>query len=700
MSTLYLRMAQRPPPNLLDLRQIMADRETVPTRRRFQRGPRLTRPAKRPRDWRGLRRETLKFVVAVLAVIAVWVVGRGLWQVWQQAHRAEGLARDAWVDIQTAGQALADKHPDQAQTSFAQAAALSQRAATQLDQLDGLHGQIVGHVPWLGHKFSAGQHVAKALGYIAQAGVTVSTYLTPEVLNQPGIQIDTTGVVTGSIGYLPPLIDHYSAWQSVIHESLAAVNELSYVRSQDVPTGDRAAFQVLDRVRPLISGQSNRLDPIVTVLTELLASPEPKDELIIMQNNDELRATGGFAGTYMLVQFSRGTFKILDAPGNGPYALTQQIPQTILPPQPLLALNPFWAFQDTNWFLDVPTSAATTLDFYQQARGFKPDGVIYLNPQLMESLLKITGPIRPQNYHVDITADNFVRATEQQVEFGYDKAVNNPKQFIIDLVPAMIEKMKTLPPGEGLRAALTAMAEADQQNLMIYSRSQALQSAVKQLGWDGAVPTVTGDSLAIVDTNLGGGKTDRIIRTDVKVQVVDDGSELQHTVSLVRHHAGKKNDALTGFINKDFIRVYAPSNAQFVSISGSTVPDAKFFFTPSAGATTPASVAKAEGQTLIDPQNGTRITHESGRTVFGAWSVVEPGEDQTVVFTYTTPRPTGNSWSLYWQHQPGAPTRDWRLSYQTANGHSIQSAPSGKVQGRTVTWSTTSDTNQLFEASY
>lgn len=691
-------MAEPHPPNLLDLRQVLADRQEASTRRRWSGRPgKLTRPSRQPRDWPGLRRETLKFVVAVLVMAGLFVAGRGGWQVWTDAHRAEVLGRQAWSVMQQAGQALTNKQPDQARKHFLQADTLSQQASRQLGDLDGLNGRLLRHIPVVSRRYATGQHLLSAEHRLAQAGATVSQYLTAETLSQPAIQIDTDGIITGAIGYLPPLIEHYAAWQSVIHNVLAALDDLSQVNSRDIPAAERGPFLVLDRVRPLISGSTNRLQPLAAVVSDLLASPEPKDVLVMIQNNDELRATGGFTGTFLLVEFSRGTFKILDAPGNGPYALTGQIPQTILPPQPLLALNPFWAFQDTNWFLDVPTSAHFALDFYRQARGFRPDGVIYVNPQLVENLLTITGPIRPAHYQVDITADNFIRATEQQVQFGYDKALNNPKQFIVDLIPAIIEKLRTLPVGQGLSTALTVIAQADQQNLMLFSQTKELQKNIELLGWDGGVRLTDGDSLVVVDTNLGGGKTDRVITERVKGEIVDDGTTLRHTVSLTRHHGGQSGDPLTGFINKDFIRVYAPANAQLISVTGLTIPDAKFFFTPAEGATAPTALLKAEGQVLVDPQNGTRITHESGRTVFGAWSVIKPGEKQTVVFTYTTPRPTGKTWSLLWQHQPGAPRRDWTVTYQAAKGRHIRSIiGGGKENGQKTTWSTNSDTDQLF----
>src|SRR5437762_2586346 len=83
-------------------------------------------------------------------------------------------------------------------------------------------------------------------------------------------------------------------------------------------------------VRPVLVGSPDHLKNLVNVLWTLLAPDESKEYLVIFENNDELRATGGFAGTFLLVKFDRGTFTILDAPGSGPFDLTAQTPQSSL----------------------------------------------------------------------------------------------------------------------------------------------------------------------------------------------------------------------------------------------------------------------------------------------------------------------------------------------------------------------------------
>lgn len=323
-------------------------------------------------------------------------------------------------------------------------------------------------------------------------------------------------------------------------------------------------------------------------------------------------------------------------------------------------------------------------------------------PGIMEDLLRVTGPIRPEKYQIDITADNFVAATEQQVQFRYDKALNNPKQFLIDLVPEMLTRLSHLNGPDAMRALALTLKRANQGDLLLYSGQPTMQQHIVELGWDGGIQPITDDGVAVVDTNLGGGKTDRVIDERVRVSVRVEGTLLYHDVIVTRTHHGTKGDILTGDTNRDFVRVYAPSTAQYIGITGSSVPP-KDFFQPAGPSTKPTKLlTEVEGQTLLDESTGIRLTNESGRKVFGAWSLLSPGETQSLTFTYTTPLTTGSlkQWKFDWQHQPGAPVRSWEMVFTAPHGQKITD---GTVGGqltngqRTLTWVTDSTTSRSFE---
>ncbi len=702
---------QKTDQNVLDLRQFVAERRAAAEqpRRRWSgfkvpkpSAPKLElhRPAFRPHDWVMFKREILKFglLVAVVGVVTGVIITAT--RVVAAKKSVSATATTGLSNLQDGLSALGQSNPEEAATHFSDAQKNFQQAKKELNAAVPLG---TGSLPGIGKQVTISRRLLTNAEQMADVGRRLSVLIPPDALQQPAVTIQSDGIVQGSVGVLSSLLDRRDDFVTIVNDAVKVISDVETINPQDAPSAIRNQLISSQRLFDGLIGGGDNLDHLTSFLLGLLAPKTSKEYLVVFQNNDEIRATGGFLGTFLLVKFEQGTFKILDAPGNGPFALSDVIAKNNVPPQPVSSIAPFWTFHDSNWFLDVPTSAKTMLNFYEQDRGFAPDGVIMLTPAVMEDLLRITGPLRPPKYQIDISAENFVAATEQQVQFGYDKALNNPKQFLIDLVPVMIEKISRLAGPDSLRALALTMKNANQGNFLFYSSDSAQQKAIEGLGWDGGILPVNGDYLAVVDENLGGGKTDRSIDEKVKSEVTLDGAFLKHVVSVTRKHNGKVGDKLTGDTNKDFMRVYAPLDAQFIGISGATIPDANFYQASPATAKLPALLKETEGQTLVDQTNGYRITHESGRMVMGAWSMLKPGDSQTLVFTYTTPAPTTGTWNLTWQHQPGAPIRQWATVFNLPSGKKMTAASAGgKLSGnqRTVTFTSNSLLSRSFSATY
>lgn len=700
----------RPDPNVLDLRQLVAERRLAAEQHRrswpskISRPKRwssnLSRPARPRRDWISFRRELIKFGVVLVLVGLVSAVAVGATKLVSAKDSVESGATKGLASLQAGLAAIGRSQPDEATAHFTDASETLAKAETQLssavpsyaDRLPGFGGQIGTSRTLL--------HNAKQL---ADIGRRLSAILPHDATPQPAVTIQSNGIIQGSIGVLTPILAQRDEFVSVVKDTVQVIDSLGQVKPSEVPGGIRDRFTGWQRLLVGLVGSGDTLDNLTNTLIALLAPEQAREYLVVFQNNDELRPTGGFPGTFLLVKFEQGTFKILDAPGNGPYALSDEIAKKNLPPQPILSIVSFWTFHDANWYLDVPTSARTMLDFYAQDRGFTPDGIIFMTPGVMEDLLRITGPVRPDKYQVDITAENFVAATEQQVQFGYDKALNNPKQFLIDLVPTMLTKLSQVSGPDALRAIALTLKRANQGDILMYSGQDDMQTTIANLGWDGALLPVNNDYLAVVDTNLGGEKTDRKLDEQVRTVVTLDNGLLRHEVTIKRTNNGIAGDKLSGHPNRSFVRVYASPEAQFIGVSGATVPDENFFMEPAVTAKISADLVKNEGQTLYDQINGIRITNESGRKVFGAWSVVDPGQTQILTFTYTTPAPTSGVWKLDWQHQPGAPLRTWEVEYNVPKPKKITvlSTNGTLSQGnRRVTFTSDSTINRSFSVSY
>jgi hypothetical protein len=127
------------------------------------------------------------------------------------------------------------------------------------------------------------------------------------------------------------------------------------------------------------------------VVLELLGSRQDRQYLVMFQNNRELRPTGGFIGSFALVDVSRGEVRkvLVDTI----YNPDGQLKDFLIPPVPLQKITDRWFARDANWFADFRTSASKVAHLFERSGGPTVDGVLAITPVLLEDLLRLTGPI-------------------------------------------------------------------------------------------------------------------------------------------------------------------------------------------------------------------------------------------------------------------------------------------------------------------
>jgi hypothetical protein len=316
----------------------------------------------------------------------------------------------------------------------------------------------------------------------------------------------------------------------------------------------------------------------------------------------------------------------------------------VTPPQPLTLINDRWEFHDANWMPDFPSSAQKLMEFYEKSGGPTVDGVIAINATLMPKLLEITGPIEMPEYERIIDSENFMFETQKIVEFEYenyqqgDSTQETPKQFIGDLAPKILEILKNSQPDALLGVIDLISSSLNEKDVIMYMRDNEMQSNIQTLNWSGELKNTQGDYLMIVDSNLGGGKTDTVIKQDISVdvEIQDDGSII-NTVKITKQHTGLASAMFEGVNNVDYIRLYVPRGSELIQASGFEIPDENLFKTSDQLLTADPDMLLWTDSFTKDEISETDIWNELGKTVFGNWIQTKPGETETVSFTYRLP---------------------------------------------------------------
>ncbi len=417
-----------------------------------------------------------------------------------------------------------------------------------------------------------------------------------------------------------------------------AANAVSMLSAEALPEEYRATIDMAKVELPRLVTTIEEASNIAGFLALMLGSEEPRRYLLVFQNNSELRPTGGFIGSFALLDVDRGEIKNLEIPGGGSYDLQGQMTAKIAAPKPLRLVSPDWYFHDANWSPDFPTSARRLSWFYEKSGGPTVDGVIAINASVMERLLDVIGPIEMAKYDVTLDAENFVAETQREVELDYDREENKPKQILADMAPKILTRVMDADRDSYIDLARALGAALSAKEIQLWFRNAEMQNQAIDLGWTGQMLPASGDYLQVVHTNIAGQKTDRMMHERIThdVKVLADGSAIV-TLKIKRTHNGMPGESLVGVRNVDYLRVYVPLGSQLVEAEGFEIPDPKLFQLPDPEYTPDPIIALQEQREILDRRSGTRTFVENGKTVFANWVQTDPSESSEVKLIYQLP---------------------------------------------------------------
>ncbi|MFH1252982.1 MAG: DUF4012 domain-containing protein [Candidatus Uhrbacteria bacterium] len=516
--------------------------------------------------------------------------------------------------------------------SFASAEKVFSQAQTMLDGLSTTASLLLSVIPSTRTPYKSGQHLIAAGENMAVAGKKISEGL----LAMQNGNLDNTGK-------LEILAQTFAAALSPLNE---ANNHLQKVEVTVLPSEYQTQFSQLQNSLPTLIATAEEATSFSQTLSQLLGADGKKRYLLLFQNNMEIRPTGGFLGSFALLDVSHGEVANLEIPQGGSYDLQGSLKKNYISPLPLQLISARWEFQDANWFPDFPTSARQVLNFYNESGGPTVDGVVAINASFVSSLLSLLGPVDMPDYDKTIDDENFLFETQKIVEYDYvnyqktDTARKeaSPKAFIGDLAATLLGKVKDLDVSTLLKVVDAGRRGLDQKDVQLYFTDENLEKMIRTFNWSGEMKSADQDFLMIVNSNLGGGKTDGVIeeRANLSVTVQNDG-RIINTLTITRNHQGFSGAMFTGVNNVDYLRVYVPKGSQLISATGFSIPDASLFEIPDENWEVNHEISAIEETTTVDETSGTMIAEENGKTSFGNWVQTKPGESSVVTFVYELP---------------------------------------------------------------
>ena len=493
---------------------------------------------------------------------------------------------------------------------------------------------------------------------------------------------------------LAALRDEGQVFDSLQEHVAASRAARAQIRGASFATPLGKVLQKLDQYLPL-------LDTAVAaapMLPAVLGDDRPRSYLLLAQNSDELRATGGFISSVGVVTVTHGQVSGLTLRDS--YLVDDiTIPHPV-PPEPMIRIMDIGVLllRDVNWWPDFPTTAALAMQMWRQDQQQLLDGVIAVDIEGVRLLIEGVGPLVVEGEAQAVDGSNLVNLLRQrwgEMPTGTTEEIAKwwlgRKDFFAPLAKAAIARVQGgMGAQDALRLARALQTAIAGHHILVYSPDPSLRMVLADVGIDGAVLPAKGDYLMVVDTNMGYNKANAHIEQSVSyaVELSGGGPTQAHLAIRYFHKGTERLDAcvygsvygrnyadLMERCYWDYVRVYAPLGA---------LPVLK-------DATPPLDLGR-----------------DGDKETLATFFVVAPGEEHTVALDYALPSivdvlPNGNRvYTLLVQKQAGAPSMPVRISVTLPSGARLHNAePAALVAaGRVITFELMLDRDQEVRIEY
>lgn len=602
-------------------------------------------------------------VFLLLAVALVFTIVLPAQKAFGSAQKTYTQARSAWDAIKKQNVELAGVELEKTRQSLSQ---------TQRD-LQAL--SFTRFIPFFGAYYNDANHLVKAGFHGLDAAVAVVDSLKPYT-DLLGLEGQGGSFVLGSaeeriqtavltMGKITPRIDEVVKYLELAKKEIDGINPNRY---PSFIAGGKIKQQMV-RLRSLTDQGVSLISearPLIKILPSLLGDPDEKKYLVLFQNDNELRPTGGFITAYAIFRLDKGVVHVDTS--SDIYNLDNTLFNKPKAPEPILKYLPNVAtlnLRDSNLSADFIESMQTFNSLYKNTRGkTEVDGIIALDTNVLVSTIKI---LDDEVYAggVRFTSKTDKRCDCPQVIYELERLISTPqsidirytdlaavqarrKDMLGTLLYAIMEKaLKSSPKKYWGPLMQDMIAQIDQKHVMLYLYDKEAQKGVEALNAAGRIKAFDGDYLHINEANFGGQKANLFVKESVSQEInVSGDGVITKTVTIDYKNPHPPSDCnlerggmCLNAPLRNWVRVYAPAGSKLLDSKGSEVKVTSY--------------------------------EELGKTVFDGFLVVRPLGAATYTLKYTLPfkLKKGSPLPLLIQKQPGTDNNQYEVK---VNGKTVE----------------------------
>jgi hypothetical protein len=282
----------------------------------------------------------------------------------------------------------------------------------------------------------------------------------------------------------------------------------------------------------------------VRLAPQILGAEGPRRYLVLFTTPVEARGIAGFPGNYAVIEIDDGDINVADFGRRSDLdraAAENEASCLECPPEMRERYGP-WGVDAGGGRFGVPgwtgiTTAAhfpyvgeTAQIIYPQSGGEPIDGVISMDPYVLQALMRYTGPIELSETGVVVEPENAARfLLEDQYLLLEDGANEDRIEALDTLGRQVIEELLAgaLPVPSDLARNLGPLVA--EQRLLMWTTNPEEQELIDRVGMSGALPPLGDDGgFAVMVSNGGNSKIDAFLdRTvDTTIETRDDGTRV------------------------------------------------------------------------------------------------------------------------------------------------------------------------------
>lgn len=337
--------------------------------------------------------------------------------------------------------------------------------------------------------------------------------------------------------------------------------------------------------------------PVIASLGKMAGAEEAQKYLVLFQNDNELRPTGGFLTAYAIITVDKGV--VTSEKSDDIYELDQKFTKKVAIPEVLgkyLTTEKYYHLRDMNIFPDFKASMEEFYENYRTVRGEPQDidGIIAVDTFVLSELLRVIGPVEAPGYGV-FSAENSPKCDCPQVVYALSEIITKPTPYLREdrkgvlgpLMKSILAKTYDLDKAKFPELFQVAKTSIEGRHVQMYFMDESTQKAAEQINAAGRLYELKDnlkawqmgenmDFLAIVDANLGGAKSNLFTNYEVKQTInAPNNGRLEKTVEITYKNTRKAdncnleagqlclNSTLT-----DWLRIYLPKGAELIEIQG------------------------------------------------------------------------------------------------------------------------------------